>query len=321
MKLQSIAKKKLQKLAPLRAGDTIGVFAPGSPIEPQALSRGISAIENAGYKVSVPRDPSAAFGKDDYTFGSASVADRIKVFYSLLEDPAVKVVIAARGGYGSLELLPYLDFDRIKRSPKLIVGISDVTALLVPIAARCEVPTIHGPILATGFSRAGESTDAAWSVSTLMTLFSSPMPAPDVLLSAVRGGVGEGPIIAGNLTMLLALQGTPWDVSYDGAILILEDINEPPYRVRRALAQLKLAGKLEKLAGLVFGSFTYESAVVGASMDDVLRGSVSDLLAGTQYPVLHGFPFGHTAKNHAVAIGCRAKISDGKLSFVESPVA
>ena len=137
----------------------------------------------------------------------------------------------------------------------------------------------------------------------------------------LRDGSGQGRIIAGNLTVLTSLLGTPWDIDYDGAVLMLEEVGEAPFRIHRMLMQLKFGGKLNNLAALVFGRFSRCTAKHGPAVDEVIRRAVSDILDGPRYPVLAGLPFGHWGENVPLPVGCLAKVEGGKFETLESPIA
>ena len=137
----------------------------------------------------------------------------------------------------------------------------------------------------------------------------------------LRSGVGKGPIICGNLTMLTTLLGTPWDPNYSGAILVLEDVGDAPFRIHRSLTQLKHAGKLDNLSGLVFGRFSRCEAKHGPSVDDVIDMVVNELLQDFTYPIIRNLEFGHWGENQALAIGVNAQIENNVLKILESPLA
>jgi muramoyltetrapeptide carboxypeptidase len=306
----------------LTPGDTIGVIAFGSPAKPELFKQGVCELEARGYKIQCPLDPCCEDINLEHGFASGTTKARIQALNQLLKDDSVTGIIAVRGGYGTLGLLPYLDFNQFKRYPKLIVGYSDITVLLLAISAFSGLATIHGPTIANEFSDAKLSLDAKASVDGLLTMLSNPNFTAKHTCEILRRAEASGKIIAGNLTMLLTLLGTPWDFSYDGAILVLEDVNEAPYRVHRALTQLKLAGKLESLAGVVFGRFAYnhegDKSVI--TVNDMLKKSVRDIFLGSNYPILMGLEFGHNGKNIALPIGCRARIVGNDFIVEESPV-
>lgn len=309
-----------KKAKPLTAGGTIGIFAPASPIRPEKFRAGIEEIQRRDYKVKCPLDPTGAYGHYDFGFACASASTRVQSLMDLLEDDEVEAIISARGGYGSIQLLPLLDFKKIALVSKLIVGYSDVTVLLVTISNQSGLPSIHGPTVGQEFAMSSSSVDAQASVDALLTMMSDPTATFSFSGEILRDGTGKGPILAGNLAMFLSLLGTPWDVSYDDTILVLEETAEAPYRIHRALTQLKLCGKLSNLAGLAFGRCCYGRETQGLSVDDVLRRSVAEILDSTHYPVLLGLEIGHHGVNYPLPLGCQARIENGTLKLLESPV-
>jgi len=309
----------------LQPGAAIGVLAFGSPTKSDDFKRGVTELEQRGYQVISPLNPCNEDKDFKHGFASGSVSDRIQAFYQLLEDEQVSAVIAVRGGYGTLGLLPQLDFQKIAAHPKPIIGYSDITVLLLAIAEYAGVATVHGATISNEFAHSSSSVDAKTSVDSLLSLLSDPHFTPKYSCEILRDGVGEGRVLAGNLTMLLTLLGTPWDVNYDGSILVVEDVNEAPYRIHRALTQLRLAGKLKALSGIVFGRFSggelsSSKEKSGPTVGEMLKKSVNDIFEGTNYPILAGLEFGHCGTNISLPLGCAAKIAGGVLQVTESPV-
>lgn len=304
----------------LKAGGTVGVFAPGSPANPERCQRGLKKLHKLGYKSSVPLDPAAFYGKHEHGFASESPAARADALHRLLQDDAVSVLIAARGAYGSLELLPLLDFALIRRSRKLIVGYSDVSSLLLPVWQQAGLYAVHGPTISKEFAEFDDNPDSRKSVEELLELLSKPSWRFARQAQVLRAGSASGTIAAANLTALMTLLGTPWEPELKGCILFLEDVGEAPFRVQRALQQLLLAGKLDSLAALVFGRFDRCQAPSGPSVDDVFDYFVSKMLANTSYPVLKNFPFGHNGLNIPLPLGCRAAVESDLVTLLESPL-
>ncbi len=313
--------KELNFTRPLRKNSTIGVIATGSPVEPERLAQSCKVLEDLGYQIRMPLDPSKYYA--DYTHGFANGSPRMRAeaFMSLIEDPDVDVLLTARGGYGSLDILPLLDFSKIAAAKKLIIGMSDATVLLLQCVQKAGIPAIHGPGLATSFPGSGSSEEDARSVKALLSLLSEPEYLPKYQLHSLRDGQGQGPLLAGNLTMLLSVLGTPFDVNYDGRVLVIEEVGDAPFQIHRAFTQLKLAGKLDSLAALVLGRFSKCESKQGPSVDEVITELLSGILRDTSFPVLAKFPFGHWGENHAVALGCAARVKGEEFQILESPLA
>lgn len=310
----------LHRSKPLKSGATIGVIATGSPLSPERFQLGVSEIESRGFKVRTVFDPTKYYGKSDHGFSAESVAARVDGVHKLLDDPEVQAIIAVRGAYGTLDLLPLIDFKRFSAAKKLLVGCSDVTALLAQISARAQMPAIHGPTLGSSFADAKTDVASRESVDATWALLTDPSYRYKQEVQVLRDGSGEGQLVVGNLTMFLSLLGTPWDFDYSGAVLVVEDVGEAPYRIHRAFTQLKYAGKLDRLSGLVFGRFSRCQAEYGPSVNEVITMVVEELLKGKNYPVISGLEIGHWGKNIPLAWGCRAAIQGNVFATLETPL-
>ena len=310
--------KKLVRLAP---GATIGLLAVSAPLSAERWKLGTSTLESLGYKWKAPIDPTLSYGKKDHGFTVASAADRTKAIYELLHDRQVSALLAVRGAYGSLDVLPRLDLEQVRAAGKTLIGSSDISALLMQFAFRAGVPAVHGPCVGDLFADYNAKPEAKESVDALFGLLSNPEYKFTQRLTSLRDGSGRGPIIASNLTMLLTLLGTPWDIDYQGAVLIVEDVGESPFRVHRAFTQLKLAGKLSRLAGLVFARFAKCESSNGPTIDEVMEMITNDIAGSTGYPILKGLDAGHWGKNMPLPLGCAAEINGDTFALVESPLA
>jgi muramoyltetrapeptide carboxypeptidase len=277
----------------LLPGDTIGVAAPASPFDRKRFERGVGHLRSAGFNVLVPKN---LFLRNGYLAGSD--AQRAQLLLDLFRDPHVKAILCARGGFGSMRILPLLDYDLIRARPKIVVGFSDVTGLLAALYARCRLVTFHGPVVAGLPDSDGRSRDALLSVMAGGTPTVISAPGGQVL----RPGSGSGPVLAANLTTLCHLIGTPYMPPTRGHLLLLEDRGEAPYRVDRMLTQLRLAGYTRKIAGLGFGSF----ADCGRSEE--LTRVFCDHFSRGRFPVLTGLDIGHGRRNLTIPIGIPATL-------------
>lgn len=294
--------KILRKPRRLGPGAVIGIAAPASPFDRETFDRGVRVLHEMGFATVIPEEIMAA---DRYLAGPD--AQRAALLQRLFEDDRIEAVICARGGYGCLRVLPLLDYERIAAHPKVFVGFSDVTALLAAITRRCGFAAFHGPVvtsLADGVESTRESLLAAISTDTTAML----RPAGAV---TVRPGRARGVVAGGNLTTLCHLIGTPFQPSFRGRIVFMEDRGEAPYRIDRMLTQLKLAGCLEGVRGLALGSFTD-----CGSYEEVL-GVFGERFADADIPILAGLPVGHAEPNLTLPLGIRAVLdADGQtLSF------
>lgn len=295
----------------IKPGDTVGVIAPASPCDPEVLRRGVAYLESVGYKTRVALDPSAGWSEVKHLFSSDLPQRRVDALYQLFEDSEVKAILSVRGGYGTMELLPLIDFDRLAKNPKPFVGISDITVLLNALSQRTNVPALHGVVFPQGFSRAAEDESARKSCEDLFSVLAGRRE------SQWRGDIrhvcgaseASGAIVGGNLSMLSAIAGTPWEPVYDDQLLFIEDIGEKPFRIHRKLMQLKLAGALENLRGVVCGEFINCQRSDEKSPD--LEAVLIDIFSQYGYPVVVNAPFGHGEYNLSFRLGSTATITEG----------
>lgn len=299
----------------LRRGDTIGLVCPAGPVRDVArLHAGIKFIQEMGFKVQLrgPVEP-----VDGYL--ATSDEERAAHFHALWSDEQIKAIIAIRGGFGCLRLVELLDWDLLARNPKWLVGFSDVTLLLQGLLSRAQMVSIHGPVAT---SLAASDDTSRISLFALLTGSFEERIRPKGL-EILRGGNGQGQLIGGNLTTLVHLLSTPWDMSWEGAILMIEDTNEPLYRLDRMLTQLALSGKLLQLSGLILGEFdTGEDSIAHLRLQEALWSRVMELV-GPGYPVWGNFPIGHRQRNLALPVGMEVVMdsSSGSMQLLPASVA
>ena len=308
----------------LKKGDVIGVVATGSPLDESRLNKGIKHIEQRGYKVKMPLSVSKFYGSDSM-WANGSVKQRLNAFKDLLLDKEVKAIISARGGYGSLELLPFLDKKDFINNPKPIVGLSDFCSLLCYQSFIAKITSIHAASVGTSLadcedikkkdSALKDSDDLFEMLSNLNYL---PEYKCEVLRPGKLGEESEGRILATNLTVLCSILGTNFDFDFTDLILVLEDVGEAPYKVHRMLTQLEQTGKFEKIKGLVFGRFAKCESKNGPGIEDVLSMFIEQ--NKHNFPVLKALEFGHWGRNVPLALNCKAKISSEDLIILESAV-
>jgi muramoyltetrapeptide carboxypeptidase len=294
----------------LRPGDPVVVIAPSSPFDQESLATGLALLQRR-YDV---RHTEGIFARERYLAGADS--RRLPELLLALTDPTTRAVFCARGGYGVTRLLAQLTSqlpDGERLPPKPLVGFSDITALHGVLRQLGRV-SIHGPVL----TQLGKLEPAA--VSRLFALLESgEAPAPLVGSASYCDGVAEGVLAGGNLTVLAASCGTPFMPSLDGAILLLEDVGEKPYRLDRQWTQLSLAGVFRQVRGIALGEFV-DCELPGSNYtsQDVLR----ELAHATGLPCVAGLPVGHGAINEAVALGVRVRLdADARtLTFLEGAV-
>jgi muramoyltetrapeptide carboxypeptidase len=269
----------------------IGIAAPASPFEHESFERGVQALHDMGFETLIPAGISAVQG-----FLAGPDEHRAAQLQGLFEDERVDAVICARGGYGSLRILPLLDYERIAVRPKVFIGFSDATALLAALAGRCGWATFHGPVV-TGLGDASEATRAALRAAIASA---DPLMYRPAAAVTVRAGRAAGVLCGGNLTILCHLIGTPFQPSFRNRILFLEERGEAPYRIDRMLTQLMLAGCLKGIRGLVLGSFTDCGA--GPEILAIVR----DRCVEADIPILAGIEAGHAEPNLTLPLGIHA---------------
>lgn len=275
-------------------------LAPASPIKKAVLSAATAWLANHGFRVLGAGELTAPrlYQEDD---------DRRRAwwFHQALQDPDIAGIVCVRGGYGCLRLLPHIDFDLVRSTGKLILGFSDVSALLGPITQRCRLVTVHGPTLA----QIPELTPAARE--QLLQLLRGQLP-PELIFQPLRflvPGRAQGPLLGGNLTTITHLVGTPYALELQGHILFLEDHNEALYRLDRFLQQLKLSGSLDGVAGLVLGAFT------NCGEEEKIWRLFADLGRSLGVPVAAGLPCGHQPDNRALPLGVPAELDSGTAAL------
>jgi len=285
----------------------LGIAAPGGPVNCEKLQAGVSLLRAAGFEV-YQRDDLLA--RDGYLAGDD--ARRVSELMELVNDPNIDGIICARGGYGCDRILPMLDAGAFRRAAKPLVGYSDVTALLLWQHRCAGLMGFHGPMLDHG-----ADLDRA-ALDHLIQQLTGEGALPSTLRGqALVGGQATGRIIGGSLTLLAASIGSPWELDTRGAILLIEDVGERPYRIDRMLQQLRAAGKFEKLAAVGVGSF--ESCLDERCPQPDVDTVIENALRPLGIPIVCGLPFGHTKPNFAWPVGGRATIDGtiGELQLLE----
>jgi muramoyltetrapeptide carboxypeptidase len=309
---------------PLPDGGTIGVPAPASPYENRSeILRGVEWWEAHGYRVKLSE---AAFARDDYVAGDAE--RRARDVQAMFADPEVDVVQALQGGYGSAQTIPHLDFDAIARDPKPFVGYSDITALHVALRRRAGLATFYG----VGLIGVGAKETTSFTRERLLRVLRGqatgevPRDPDDPYLRALRGGRVTAPLVGGCLWLLLQTMGTPWEVELEGSILFFEDYDAPPWYVDGMLTQLRHAGKLDGVAGIVVGDMERcdwreerPEWPRTKSIEDVLEEHLEPL----EVPVLYKLPLGHGKHLATLPLGvtCTLDADARTLTVDEDPFA
>jgi muramoyltetrapeptide carboxypeptidase len=296
-------------------GSTIGVVTPASPAETRAeVQRGIAWWKSKGYRVTLMP---GALEQDSWHAGSAEV--RARDLQAAFADPQIDAIQTMRGGYGSAQVVPLLDFDAIAETPKAFVGLSDITALHSALLARSGLVTFYGPSL-TMFGSPSPSpftTDRFLQVLAGETTGPVPEDRDRLTVISIAGGRASGRLVGGCLVDFIYTLGTAWEPDLDGAIFFFEECNSAPIRIDRALLYLEQAGKLEGVRGIVVGELAgcewhdYTSSPRSKTLENVLE----DRLGGLGVPVLYGLPLGHGASLATLPLGVEATVDADALTL------
>jgi muramoyltetrapeptide carboxypeptidase len=314
----------------LRRGDAIGVVAPAGPVDSERIERAFARVQEHGFRIKTYGDIYRSRG---YLAGDDET--RAAELMAAFSDPETAAVWCARGGYGVVRILDRLDFGVIGHNPKVFVGFSDITLLHIAIQLRTGLITFHAPNLQDGFGKPDDmpaaNEAALWrAVLAIDEQQADASPTAgytfdlgsidNVDLRPICAGVATGRLIGGNLAVLCGVIGTPFEVETAGRILFLEDISERAYRIDRYLSQLKLAGKLSAVAGVLLGTFSYEDGDKADEQSDI-HSLFKEYLEPLGVPVLAGFPAGHDRFNLALPMGALVRIdADQKnVAVCESP--
>lgn len=280
----------------LSPGDVVAILSPASAVDSDFIRGATAAIEHAGFRARVM--PHASGRNGSY---SAAASERLKDLNDALADPEVKAILCARGGYGAVHLLPHLDFEQ----PKWIIGFSDVSALHAAWIAH-GWQSVHSSMAKELTLRRCDGDEANRRLFQILT--SGKMPEIEWSSHPFNiHGSAEGVLLGGNLAVLNGLASTPFDLmNHPGAILVIEDVAEPIYKVERILWRLRLSGVLDRLNGLIIGQFTdYRPSADHADMYSMMAG----MLKGLPYPVAYNAPFGHVDNNLPFIEGINARLT------------
>lgn len=292
---------------PVRPGDRVGVAALSGAVDPVRLERGLAALQGLGFEPVVASNLGARQQVGDVVF-AGSDDERLDAFHSLLDDDSLTAIFFARGGHGLLRILDRLDWELVGRRPRAFVGYSDLTPLLLGIAARLGWVSFHGPMVAADLARGLRDEERD---SLLGALAGRPGPWP---LAAVEAD-GEGILLGGCLSLLAALAGTPFLPSFSGSILFWEDLNEPLYRIDRMLHHLRLSGSLAGIGGMIIGHLDSPEGSRGPGAE-ALRSVCAPILGS---PPALGLAAGHVAPNLTLPLGVRVRLDAGRRQLVWIP--
>ena len=317
--------------AALQPGDTIAFIAPASKLDRERMELAQRRLEALGFKVKVPDDLYRSRG---YLAGEDEVraAEVMRAFC----DPDVQAIFPGTGGYGITRILDRLDYAAIRRHPKVVIGFSDVTALHLALERKTGLVTFHSPNPMWGLGSPANlrefSAQYFWRALLAREYFDAAghrlpngytIDLPDDVppLQVLAPGVGRGRLTGGNLSLVVALMGTEYEIQTAGRVLFLEDVGERPYRVDRCLCQLRLAGKLDHLAGVILGQFSDckpKEDEESLTLDEIF----GEYFAHLGVPVVANFPAGHTPLNATLPLGALVEVNANRprVTVVENPV-
>lgn len=308
----------------LNYGDTLGIVAPASaPPNPKSIERSVAVLERLGFKTRLAPNVRKRWG-----FLAGSDRERAGDLMKMFADPKVKAIICVRGGYGTSRLLPLLDYRLIRAHPKIFIGYSDITSLHCAFLKQSNLVSFHGPMLNSDF--VNEHFPEFTLQSFLRTLMQPAAPGSicqgfrGKTVTVLRRGRASGPLLGGNISLLCAALGTPYQPSFKNAILFFEDLDEVPYRFDRMLTQLLNAGLLQQVAGVAIGinknckdPKARKAREYRQSLQDVFR----ERLLPLKVPVVSGLPFGHISRNATLPVGIRATLDAEKGDLVIAEAA
>ncbi len=284
----------------LKTGDTVGIVCPSGYMPAERILSCVHTLKSWGFRVKVGR----TVGGDSLNYFSGTDAERLDDLQAMLDDDEISAILFGRGGYGLSRIIDQISFKKFKKSPKWVLGYSDITLLHAHIYANYEIATAHSP-MAGAFADAVTEDMYIKSVRDLIT--GEKLNYTCDVHPFNRRGEAEGKLMGGNLTLLAHAVGGPSDFKTKGLILFIEDIGEYLYNMDRMLHQLKEAGKFQKPAALIIGSFIDMKDTerpFGQNAYEIIR----DLLEEFEYPVCYGFPVGHVKENFAMKCGADHKL-------------
>lgn len=296
----------------------IGITSPAGPITPEEIQPALSVLESWGFRFKIGN----TIGKRDFNFGGTD-EERLRDLQQMLDDPGIKAILCARGGYGSLRIVDRLNWNKFRTNPKWLIGFSDITVLHCHIHTNCLVASIHSK-MTNSFPKEWAEADPV-QIQTILSLrdalegrkmeyTASPNPSN-------RLGNAEGILIGGNLKTIETLAGTVSDIRTDGKILFVEDTGEYLYSIDRMFWNLKRTGKLRRLKGLIVGGFKVKPDDPGSEFGRTVEEIVLEKIQGMKYPVCFDFPVGHQRANFALKCGVTHRLTVGleQTSLIEVP--
>ena len=324
-RLRSRPMKQLIKPPRLRRGDTVGLIAPGGYTTEKSIAKARANIESLGLRVR-----EGAFLREVNGNYAGTVQQRLYDLHAMFADPEVRMLWPIRGGSGCISLLAHLDYDLIRKNPKILLGYSDITALHLAIFNKTGLVTFHGPV--------ASSTLADYPREHMLAVLMDPQPEytipmalensrraieePHFAMRTVHGGSATGPLMGGNLSLVSALAGTPYAADFRDAILFLEEVNEAPYRIDRWMTQLDLSVGLDRAAAVMVGICDHcgpEHEDISLTLDQTLDIHLQPL----SIPAVTGYSIGHIRHQFTIPMGIRARLDTERqtVTLLEAAVS
>lgn len=303
----------------LRSGDRVAVVSPGGPLQRQPVEPGLDVLASWGLEPVLGASLRARHG-----FLAGSDDERLADLQRAFDDPSIRAVFCARGGYGTGRIVDRLDLSALRERPKIIVGYSDVTALHLLLRQELGLVTFHGPVLARAWEADGWSSDALrCAVMQTGPLGTLPHPAGYPPVETLVPGVVTGPLAGGNLTLLASSLGTQTAVDARGAVLVIEEVHEAPYAVDHLLTQLRRAGVLQQAAGVVVGECVRCEAGPDDPPSPAVRDVFAEMFVGLGLPSVYGVACGHGTAQLTLPLGVPATLDAGagSLEVIETATA
>jgi muramoyltetrapeptide carboxypeptidase len=310
----------VQKPPVLKKGDMIRAVAPASTERDLTkLNKGLAKLRELGFEVSL-----GDCVRKLRTWGYLSGTDeeRVAELNEAFRDDDVDAIFCVRGGYGTPRILPYLDYDLIRSNPKIFIGYSDITTLHIAMNQKSDLVTFHGPMIASEMGSEFTDYTQKWllrAITTTEPLGEITNPVDGPMIKTIKDGKASGILVGGNLSLMVKTLGTPYEIDTKNKLLLIEDTEDPPYRIDRNLTHLWLANKLQEAAGIIVGEITLcepSSKEPSLNLWDVLK----DRIGSTGKPAMYGLCFGHGTHHLTLPIGVQASFdaAQGKLWVDES---
>jgi len=308
-------KTRLKLPKALKPGSQVGLIGPsGSTKDTAAVGDGQRSLEAAGYRVTVGQSCLA----DRYGYLAAPDELRLSDLHRFFADPAIEGIVCFKGGYGTPRILDAIDYALVAANPKIFVGYSDITGLHLAFARRVGFPTFHGPMAMSLSGSLDDFSRRHWQKLLQsrepLGVLELPKTAGLDPIGCLHGGRAVGRLTGGNLSLVAALCGTPYALDPEGALIVLEDIGEEPYRIDRMLTQLRLAGVFDQCAGIILGGWT-DCAPEDPERSLTLEQVFADCLGPCAKPVSYGWPLGHCIPTLSLPFGVQAELDAGKGSL------